>query len=293
MLYIPLRARLRNNLRSSPLRKVYHLYKHRGLAPEDFILVGYSRSGSAWLGFMMSQVIWKVGRENTLGGHRFTPFLGYQRFAETRLPGGGRLIASHEPYRREYRNAVWILRDPRDNAVSTYYHVQRVMGLKGTFSEYLPLYIKGVFNGSRWGDYVKSWLDSPLWAKGSIVRVRFEDMKADTAHELRRAVEITGYQPTEEEIEDGIDAGSLESMKKREQASHTLIHREADGGRINAVRKGAVGDWRSHFSERDLDIFYAANGAMMEAVGYSTSAAAEPGAAELSRQLSGATHVAK
>lgn len=270
MLYIPLRARIRNHLRSSTLRRVYHVYKHRGLTPEDFILAGYSRSGSAWLAFMMSQTIWKVGRENTLGGHRFTPFIGYHQFAETRLPGGGRIVASHEPYRREYKNAVWILRDPRDNAVSTYYHVQRVMGLKGTFSEYLPLYMNGTLNGSRWCDYVRSWLDSPLWAKGSIVRVKFEDMKANPARELRRAVEITGYRPTDDEIEDGIDAGSLDAMKRREQASHTLIHRES-AGKIDAVRKGEVGDWRNHFTKNDLDKFYAVNGDSMEQVGYSTS----------------------
>jgi hypothetical protein len=247
-----------------------HLQTSRVNTPEDFILAGYSRSGSAWLAFMMSQTIWKVGRENTLGGHRFTPFLGYYQFAETRLPGGGRIVASHEPYRREYKNAVWILRDPRDNAVSTYYHVQRVMGLKGTFSEYLPLYVNGTFNGSRWCDYVRSWLDSPLWATGSIVRVKFEDLKANPAGELRRAVEITGYQPTEDEIEDGIDAGSLDAMKRREQASHTLVHRESSA-RINAVRKGQIGDWRNHFTKSDLDKFYAVNGAIMEQVEYSTS----------------------
>lgn len=270
MLSLPFKARVRIALRHSPFRKIFHVYKHRGLTPQDVILAGYSRSGSAWLAFMMSQVIWKVGRENTLGGHRFTPFLGFQRFAETRLPGGGRIVASHEPYRRNYHQAVWILRDPRDASVSTYYHVKRVMGLQGTFSEYLPLYLSGVFTSSTWADYVRSWQESPLWADNKIVRLRYEDLKTNTAAELRRAVELTGYRPTEDELVDGIDAGSLEAMQGREKVSTTLAHREGSGPKINAVRKGEVGDWRNHFTPSDLERFYAVNGEMMRQVGYST-----------------------
>lgn len=267
MLYIPTRGRLRSALRNSPLRRAYQIYKHRGLTPADVILSGYGRSGSAWTAFMMSQVIWKVGRENTLGGHRFTPVVGFHHFAETRLPGGGRIVASHEPYRREYGQAVWVLRDPRDAAVSTYYHVQRVMGAKGSFSDFLPLYLKGSFNGNTWAHYVRSWLDSPLWSTQRIAQIRYEEMKANPAPALRRAVELTGYQPTDDEIEDGIDAGRLDAMQKREQVSTTLVHRESEG-RIAAVRKGAVGDWRDHFSADDLKRFYAVNRAMMERVGY-------------------------
>jgi hypothetical protein len=151
--------------------------------------------------------------------------------------------------------------------VSTYYHVQRVMGLKGSFSEFLTVYLRGSINGSLWADYVRSWLDSPLWSTQRIVRVKYEDMKANPSHELRRAVELTGYQPTDDEIEDGIDAGRLDAMQKREQVSTTLVHRETEG-RIAAVRKGEVGDWRNHFSADDLKKFYAVNRTMMERVGY-------------------------
>lgn len=276
MLYLPLKSRLRIAFRRTFLRQIYHLYKHRGIEPRDFILAGYTRSGSTWLAFMMSQVIWKVGRENSLGGRRFTPFLGYQRRAETRLPGGGRIIASHEPYRRDYQHAVCLVRDPRDIAVSVYYHAQRVMGLRGTFQEFLPLHMKGLFNGcGRWDRHIQSWLDSPLWEKGRAVLLRYEDLKNNTAGELRRAVEITGYRPTEEEIVDGIDAGRLDAMREREKASPALVHRETAGDRVPAVRKGIVGDWRNHFTHEDLEKLYAVYGSLMERLGYALEDAGE------------------
>src|SRR4051812_1955252 len=111
MLHIPVKSRLRNALRSTFLRKIYHLHKHRGLTAADAFLAGYGRCGSTWLAFMLSEVLWKAGSENSLGGHRFTPFVGYHHQAETRLPSGGRLISTHETYRREYQRAICLVRD--------------------------------------------------------------------------------------------------------------------------------------------------------------------------------------
>ncbi len=191
MLHVPVKSRVRNYLRGTFLRKIYQAPRHRDIRPEDTFLAGYSRCGSAWLAFMLSQTVWRDGDAIRMFDQRYIPTIGNQAKTMRRLPNGGRLIASHEQYRREYQHAICVLRDPRDAAVSTYYHVQRVMGVQGSFSEFLPVFLKGVFNGcGRWGDHVQGWLDCPLWDKGQAIWVRYEDIKADPAREGRRAVEV-------------------------------------------------------------------------------------------------------
>ena len=73
------------------------VYRHTGVSPQDAFLVSYPKSGNTWLKFMLTYLL--SGREADfdsdsttiadVGSHRATPGV---------LPGGGRLIKSHEPY---------------------------------------------------------------------------------------------------------------------------------------------------------------------------------------------------
>ena len=70
-------------------------YRHRGLLPEDVMLASYPKSGSTWLSFMLAELLWQAGREQTLLDNRYLPQIGKQSRAIRRLPNGGRLIRTH------------------------------------------------------------------------------------------------------------------------------------------------------------------------------------------------------
>ena len=63
------------------------------------------------------------------------------------LAGGGRLIKTHEQYRKEYTKAVFLVRDPRDVVLSSYAAAVDV-GLaplvsKGDLDSFLLSFLKG------------------------------------------------------------------------------------------------------------------------------------------------------
>jgi hypothetical protein len=272
VIHFPLHHRIRNRLRSTLARDLLVAYRHRGLTADDVILSSYPKSGTTWLTFMLAHLLWQAGREQTLVDDRFLPRLGYQNRAEKRLPSGGRLIRSHEPYRAVYRKAIYVARDGRDAAVSMYWHSKRVMGMVADFSDYLPLFLEGRLTGAgSWADHVEGWLNSPAYAAGNVLVARYEDMKSQPREVLRQAASFLAIDATDAAIDDAIEAGSLDSMKERERQTKGLAHQET-GEKIPVVRKGVVGDWQNYFSEADEREFMRTAGGAMARLGYTTSA---------------------
>jgi hypothetical protein len=220
------------------------------------------------MAFMLAQLLWQKGREQTLVDSRYLPGIGKHHQAECKLQSGGRVIRTHEPYRPEYRKAIYIVRDGRDVVVSMYWHVKRATGMEADFSDYLTCFLSGELNGAgAWHNHVVGWLDSPAFAAGNVQLVRFEDLKRNAAAELEKTATFLEIEYNAEQIADAIDAGSMESMREREKKSPGVVHFEA-GARIPVVRKGIVGDWRNYFSQDDLDRFNEYCGPVMTRLGY-------------------------
>ncbi|MCC6494486.1 MAG: sulfotransferase domain-containing protein [Pirellulales bacterium] len=271
MITFPLQHRIRNSLRNSFVRDVVVAYRHRGVQPNDVMLATYPKSGTTWLAFMLAQLLWRAGREQKLLDNRFLPIIGKQRYAQRRLPSGGRIIRTHERYRPRYAKSIYVVRDGRDVAVSMYWHMQRATGMQADFSDYLVPYLQGRLSGAgAWHKHVTEWLDCPAYREGRVLLVRYESMKEDAERELRRTAEFLGVTPTNEQIADALEAGSMESMKRQEKASEGIAHLEA-GEKIPVVRKGIVGDWQNYFSPADVATFAAFASEAMSRLGYSMS----------------------
>jgi hypothetical protein len=284
---LSLYQRLRARLRRSPLRAGVVAYRFRGLTERDVLFASYPKSGSTWLTFMLSDLIWSAGDRQEITDPRFMPGVGQQHLGEARLPSEGWLLRTHERYRKACRKVIYVARDGRDVAASMYFHVKRVTGMEASFSEFLDYYLNGYFTGAgAWHEHVLGWLDSPCFTTGAGLLVRYEDMKEDVERELRRCAEFLAVEITPERLQRAAAAGSFETMKKTERRTQLIVHREK-GEAIPFVRKGITGDWQNHFSDADLQRFKAVARPAMERLGYDASEAADSAEAE------SAAHAAK
>ena len=108
---------------------------HRRLDPRDVFIASFPRSGSHWLKFQLLEIITgqaadfeNVKRRITRVGDHGVPgaaalvALGVINSgkAEPLLPDGSRLMHTHEPYRREYRKVIYLVRDIRDVLLSEF-----------------------------------------------------------------------------------------------------------------------------------------------------------------------------
>jgi Sulfotransferase domain len=245
--------------------------RNRGLDPGDVFLASYPRSGSTWTRFVLYEILTgeSSGFDNV---NRGIPEIGIHWKAKPLLPGDGRLIKTHEQYRKEYRRAIYLVRDMRDVIFSQYSREKELAILYDDFDSYLAKFLQGKISGfGAWQNHIQSWLGCPLGRTGDLLVLRFEDMRKDTGPVIRKMLDFLGVSVERETVEAAIANNSLERMRLKERQSTRLHQSKAEEGRF--VRKGAVGGWREKLTEAQLRLIDSYAGEGLKRMGYPTAAA--------------------
>jgi len=262
---------------------------HLGLKPQDMFQASYPRSGSTWLRFMLFQIL--RGEEAGFGKiDKCIPEIDAHRGVPPLLPGGGRLIKTHEQYRKEYTRAVFLVRDVRDVFVSCYVRAVEA-GLaelvsKGDMDSFLMSFLKGTaLQQGSWQQHTRSWLESPLAQNGNLMVVRYEDLRRNPEQVLGELLSFLGVTPDARIIRKAVENNSLQQMRAKEdkarktgeQSSLLGCHQNATGEDGRFVRKGSVGGWRERLTDAQIKLIDQYAGDVLATLGY------EQGFAEESR----------
>ena len=261
--------RLRHRASKSFFRTPLIWLRHRGLDPADVFLASYPRSGNTWLRFQLVEIL--AGRSAEFDNvNRLIPEMGIHGKTPALLPGGGRLIKTHEPYRRNYTRAVYVYRDVRDVLLSMYSRETELKLIHMELDTFLPLFLEGRASGfGAWQDHIHSWLDCPLGRRGDLCVIRFEEMRNHPAGALAEITDFLGVKADRGVIEAAVANNSLDAMKEKEKRSQNLPKSKTEEGRF--VRKGAVGGWRSRLTEEQVALVDRYAGPMLARLGYPTS----------------------
>jgi hypothetical protein len=233
---------------------------------------------------------------------RLVPDIAACPRGDFRKLGRPRVIKSHDCFDPRYRRVVYIVRDPRDVAVSLYYYAKKVKNIDDSLSIEAfveKMLIPGRSYNGTWGEHVGSWLVNPsniaefnsrnsdarprsagcvdmktegLGARGherNFFLVRYEDLLQDTSAWLQRIAEFSGLSASAERIERAVQRSSADSMRKLESAQNlqwaTTRETRKD---IRFVREAKSGQWRTALSESSTAEIESAWGHLMKLIGY-------------------------
>jgi len=232
-------------------------------ARADLLVISHTKSGRTWLRVMLSRLYhlrYGTPERDLIRFDNFhrkvgkIPKIHFTR--DTRFPPEeteGRAISP-----RPDQKTLLLVRDPRDVAVSFYYHVTRRAGAA-------ELARKGIDDRASSMDLF-SFLEHPelgvariirfynRWAtelndKPSHLTLRYEDLKRDTAGEFARLCRFLGEPATPGEIEGVIAFTSFEAMQANEKAgffnSDRLGAIDPNDPASAKVREGRIGGYRS------------------------------------------------
>src|SRR5947209_7155167 len=263
---MPILRKLRHEFAKTGVRAPLVWMRHKSLRANDVFFASYPRSGSTWLRFVLYESI--VGQSSGFGNvNESIPDVKEHKTGLPLMPNGGRLIKSHEVYHPEYRKAVYLVRDPRDVALSEYAY-QTALGLVDQpLDEYLRVFLtKGVNPFASWSAHVNSWVSAPLSAENLLV-VKFEDLRRDTVTGISEIIRFFGITPNDAQIRQAVANNSVERMKAKEKETP---QRASKKGQF--IRSGSVGGWRGKMTEAQVAIVREHAEALLNRLGYPVAA---------------------
>jgi Sulfotransferase domain len=258
--------RLRNRLSRTKARIPIVWFCHRGFQSTDIFLGAYPRSGSTWSRFTLFEIL--TGQEAGFNAVNKT-LKGVHRLQHgiPVLPGGGRLLGTHETYRRDYKKAIYLVRDARDVLLSEYAYLKALGYFDGDLDRFILEFSHGNVNGfGPWHRNVSTWLDSPIARTPNLLVVRFEDLRRNPEALFARLTEFLGVPADRQLIHRAVVNNSLDKMREKENQSPQLPL-----GNDRFVRSGLAQGWRGKLSDSQLKLIEQYAGDVLLRTGYDLS----------------------
>ncbi|XP_035217588.1 sulfotransferase family cytosolic 1B member 1-like [Stegodyphus dumicola] len=240
---------------------------------DDVFIITYPKSGTTWTEEIVS-LIYNDGNpnkvKNKLLNYRVEHLevgrpIGHMR--HLRKLKSPRLMATHLPLplipkqlRQGKCKIIYVVRNPKDNAVSYYHHHRMSTFLgnyKGSWDDFLHLFMKGYLVYGSWFDHVLPYWRFCQEHPDRMLFISFEQLKLDLPGMVSKIAFFLGRPLSPEAIEAISNHCTFEQMK-----SNNMVNREVlpisdlfDMTQSKFMRKGIIGDWKNYFTEEQNAIF--------------------------------------
>ncbi len=255
--------KFRRKFARTPLRAPLVWWRHRGLNPSDMFFCAYPKSGTTWARFVLFEMLSGIpsGFKAT---NQQMPGVGLHHNALRLLPNGGRLVASHEYFRKEYHRSIYMVRDARDVLLSEFAFLSALEYYTNDLDSFVKTFLYTVVSAyGPWHKNVTSWLDSPIANNGNMMLVRYEDLRKDPVPLFAQMADFLGAQVSEEKIRQAVENNSIQNMRKKEDKEPV---RASIKGRF--VRDGKVRGWVSKLTPEQVALIDKVAGPTLQRLGY-------------------------
>jgi hypothetical protein len=244
----------------------------RKLKQADGVIVSFGKSGRTWLRVMLSR-FYQV--KHGLGERHLIGFDNLHR-KNRAIP---RLFFTHDNYLKDYtgnrdskadfydKKVVLLVRNPLDVAVSQFFQWQyRMRPGKKALNEYpehgsdvdIHDFVMSPTAGlPKIIDYLNLWATESKKISSLLV-VRYEDMRSNTADVLEKIVTFLGTPGNDKEIAEAVRFASVENMRNMETkrtfwlSGSRMLAKDRSNPDSFKVRKAKVGGYRDYFSPEQI-----------------------------------------
>jgi hypothetical protein len=241
--------------------------------PDDIFIASYPRSGNTWTRFLIGNLMHPESPVTFANIETIIPdATALSSRALKRVPRP-RLIKTHEYFEPRYRRVIYLVRDPRDVALSLYNFRRKYRALDDSYplERYVAeRFVPGDLDVS-WGEHVGSWLGTRMNRPGFLL-VRYEELLQDPLRELGRVADFLGVAAGMEALSQAIERSSANRLRELEKVEHeawvTTKGKRAD---IPFIAEAVAGTWKQKLPEPSVALIESTWGHLMNSIGYETS----------------------
>jgi hypothetical protein len=248
--------------------------------PDDTFIVSYPKSGNTWTRFLVASLIHNEAPMTFLKADKVIPSIDTQSRRYFKSLPRPRVIKSHFPFDQNYKRVIYIVRDPKDVAVSQYhFQIKRKVLQEGhSIDEWIAHYVAGeTCPYGSWGENVGSWL-AARQQNPDFLLLRYEDMIRETDVELIKIAKFLGIDPTPERVQWAIDQSTADRMRKLEQKEAGQWESTKDTRKDKFfVRSAKAGEGKATLSAVAIGQIESAWGPLIRWLGYETASGGKRG----------------
>jgi len=240
--------------------------------PDDVFLVSYPKSGNTWTRFLVANLVYPDKNVDFASLNDLTPdpeAIPKRQLSAMPRP---RIIKSHQYFDPRYPRVIYIVRDPRDVALSEYHFLIKRQVIKEGFAieDYVSQFVRGIneHHYGSWAENVGSWLyvrrNSP-----DFLLVRYEALQSDGMHELGRIAKFLGIPADPQRLSFALQQSSADRMRELEKKQSLLWSSTKDTRQDKPfVRAAKAGGWKTELPESSIAQVESAWGELMTELGY-------------------------
>ena len=241
--------------------------------PDDTFVVSYPRSGNTWTRFLIANLVYPEKNVGFTNIEKLIPDTSSQSNRALKSTPRPRIIKTHEYFDHRYRKVIYIVRDPRDVALSYYDFQRKYRQIDDAYplEQYVEDFVQGRLISIDWGTWAEN-VSSWIYTRGkstNFLLLRYEDMMKDTTRELTRMAQFFGIETAPTRLQEVINRSSADRMRELEklEADRWIAtkNRRKD---IPFVRVAKAGGWRTSLPVKSVEQIENAWGDLMITLGY-------------------------
>jgi len=241
--------------------------------PDDAFIVSYPRSGNTWTRFLVANLLHPDEHVTFANIERLVPDSEAQSARYLKAIPRPRAIKSHQYFDPRYKKVIYIVRDPRDVALSyydfqrKYRHIEDGYPLSRSVNDFVTGNLSS-WDWGTWGENVGSWI-ATRYRQAGFLLLRYEDILADTEREITRIAAFLDIPTSPQLLANTIERSSAKRLRSLERAQgDKWVSTKNKRSDIPFIRSASSGGWKNNLPPESVAAIEAEWGHLMTRLGY-------------------------